>query len=322
MSQKVVTTFQAFIKDITEVFPEYKTRLTDYYKECFEEDGNVQKINEFLDNIKGNYSKIAERDETLFNDDPIFIPNISFKMMWNSGISSHTKDSIWKYLQCFCIMQISEDSSGKIEDVMKSIQMKEKVKDKKTVEQMKILKKLNESISQNNTDEMDESTMEDINNVLGDTKIGQIAKKISDEINIEEMVGGKDGGNIEDLFNGDNMSKIFSAISSNIGSMEDSGDLLSEATNICGVMKDNPLFGNMMNMGMEGNGGEDVMGKMMQGMMGGLMGNMGNMGNMQPQQQQAKQPKQNNNTHDPNIQRARLQQKLKNRQSMNNPDVD
>ena len=322
MSQKVVTTFQAFIKDITEVFPEYKTRLTDYYKECFEGDGNVEKINEFLDNIKGNYSKIAERDETLFNDDPIFIPNISFKMMWNSGISSHTKDSIWKYLQCFCIMQISEDSSGKIEDVMKSIQMKEKVKDKKTVEQMKILKKLNESISQNNTDSMDESTMEDINNVLGDTKIGQIAKKISDEINIEEMVGGKDGGNIEDLFNGDNMSKIFSAISSNIGSMEDSGDLLSEATNICGVMKDNPLFGNMMNMGMEGNGGEDVMGKMMQGMMGGLMGNMQNMANMQPQQQQAKQPKQNNNTHDPNIQRARLQQKLKNRQSMNNPDVD
>ena len=117
--------------------------------------------------------------------------------MWNSEISAHTKDSIWKYLQCFCIMQISEDSSGKIEDVMKSIQMKEKVKDKKTVEQMKLLKKLNESISQDNANDINESTMEDINNVLGETKIGQIAKKISDEINIEEMVGGEDGGNIE-----------------------------------------------------------------------------------------------------------------------------
>ena len=323
MSQKLVTTFQAFIKDIVDVFPEYKTRLTDHYKECFEKDGAVQKINEFLDNIKGHYSKIAERDETLFNDDPIFIPNISFKMMWNSGISDNTKDSIWKYLQCFCIMHISEDSSGKIEDVMKSIQMKEKVKDKQTVEQMKILKKLNESISKNNTQEMDESTMEDINNVLGDTKIGQIAKKISDEINIEDMMGGKDGGNIEDLFKGDNMAKIFSAISSNIGSMEQSGDLLSEATNICGVMKDNPLFSNMMNMGMEGNGGDDVMGKMMQGMMGGLMGNMSQpQPQPQPQPQKQKQINQPNHTHDPNVQRERLQQKLKNRQNMNNPDVD
>ena len=321
MSQKLVTTFEAFIKDIGGVFPEYKQRLTDYYQECFQENKDIKKINEFLDNIKDNYSKIAERDETLFNDDPILIPNISFKMMWNSDISTHTKNSIWKYLQCFCIMHISEDSSGKIEDVMKSIQMKEKVKDKKTVEQMKLLKKLNESISQDNTKGMNESTMEDINNVLGETKIGQIAKKISDEINIEEMVGGEDGGNIENLFNGDNMSKIFSAISTNIGSMSDSDDLLSEATNICGVMKDNPLFSNMMNMGMEGGGGgEDVMGKMMQNMMGGLMGNM------QQQAQQQQQPQQHlpqgNNTHDPNIQRTRLQQKLKNRQNLDEPDVD
>ena len=324
MSQKLVTTFESFIKDIGEVFPEYKERLIEYYQECFQENKDIKKIHEFLDNIKNNYSKIAERDETLFHDDPILIPNISFKMMWNSEISLNTKDSIWKYLQCFCIMQISEDSSEKIEDVMKSIQMKEKVKDKKTVEQMKILKKLNESISQDNTNTLNESTMEDINNVLGETKIGQIAKKISDEINIEEMVGGEGGGNIENLFNGDNMSKIFSAISTNIGTMGDSEDLLSEATNICGVMKDNPLFGNMMNMGMgmEGGSGEDVMGKMMQNMMGGLMGNMPQQPPQQPQQPQQPQLPQGNNAHDPNIQRARLQQKLKNRQNMNQPDVD
>ena len=72
-----------------------------------------------------------------------------------------------------------------------------------------------------------------------------------------------------------------------------------------------------MGMGMEGGSGEDVMGKMMQNMMGGLMGNMP----QQPQQQQPQLP-QGNNTHDPNIQRARLQQKLKNRQTMNQPDVD
>ena len=79
-------------------------------------------------------------------------------------------------------MQITQESSEKMEDVMKSIQMKEKVKDKKTVEQMKILKKLNESIQSTDGD-IDTSTVNDINNVLGDTKIGQIAKKISEDIN-------------------------------------------------------------------------------------------------------------------------------------------
>ena len=79
-------------------------------------------------------------------------------------------------------MQITQESSEKMEDVMKSIQMKEKVKDKKTVEQMKILKKLNESFQSTDGD-IDTSTVNDINNVLGDTKIGKIAKKISEDIN-------------------------------------------------------------------------------------------------------------------------------------------
>ena len=88
------------------------------------------------------------------------------------------------------------------------------------------------------------------------------------------MLGGSENPSMENLFNGDNMSKIFSAISSSVGEMGDSTDLLSEATNICGVMKDNPLFGNLLNMG-EGGEGNDMMAQMMQGMMGGMMGGGG-----------------------------------------------
>ena len=55
MSHKLVTTFESFIKDIGEVFPEYKQRLTDYYQECFQENKDIKKINEFLDNIKSNH---------------------------------------------------------------------------------------------------------------------------------------------------------------------------------------------------------------------------------------------------------------------------
>ena len=306
MTDKLAETFTSFIKDITDVFPEYKDRLYNYYGDC----KDIEKINEFLENIKSNYSQISERDETLFESDPILLQNVSFKTIWKSDISSTTKDSIWKYLQCFCIMQITQESSEKMEDVMKSIQMKEKVKDKKTVEQMKILKKLNESIQSTDGD-IDTSTVNDINNVLGDTKIGQIAKKISEDINIEDMIGGSENPSMENLFNGDNMSKIFSAISSSVGEMGDSTDLLSEATNICGVMKDNPLFGNLLNMG-EGGEGNDMMAQMMQGMMGGMMGDGGT--------PHPRRPIPKDTSHSGDATRERLRRKLQDKQS--NPNVD
>jgi len=311
MAEKLVETFKSFIKDITDVFPEYKSRLYDYYGDC----KDTTKVTEFLGNIKRNYSKISEKDESLFESDPILLQNVSFKTIWNSDISVATKDSIWKYLQCFCIMQITQESSEKMEDVMKSIQMNEKVKDKKTVEQMKILKKLNESI-QSKEGDMDTSTMNDINNVLGDTKIGQIAKKISEDINIEEMMGGSENPSMENLFDGDNMSKIFSAISSSVGEMGDTTDLLAEATNICGVMKDNPLFSNMLNMGEEGGGENDMMAQMMQGMMGGLMGGGG-------APQPSPQPRQSlprDTSHSGDATRERLRRKLQDKQSI--PNVD
>ena len=81
------------------------------------------------------------------------------------------------------------------------------------------------------------------------TGIGQIAKDITSELNIEEMI--KNGGGIEDIFKGENMGNIIQSISQKIGSEDlQSGNLVNEATNICSSMKGNPLFSSLMsNMG-------------------------------------------------------------------------
>ena len=86
------------------------------------------------------------------------------------------------------------------------------------------------------------------------TGIGQIAKDITSELNIEEMI--ENGGGIEDIFKGENMGNIIQSISQKIGSEDlQSGNLVSEATDICSSMQGNPLFTSLMgNIGDLGSG--------------------------------------------------------------------
>ena len=174
------------------------------------------------------------------------LQNVSFKLIWNSDISDDTKSKIWKYLQTFCIISINEKSNNKIGDVIKSIESNEKVKDKETLKNMKKLKKLNKSIENDSAldkligekvkkEEEEVEISEDSSNemkkmeeMFKNTGIGKIAKDITDELNIEQML--ENGGGIEDIFKGDNMGNIIQSISSKISSEDlQSGDLVSEA---------------------------------------------------------------------------------------------
>ena len=49
--------------------------------------------------------------------------------------------------------------------------------------------------------------LEGFDNILNNTSIGKIAKEITEELNIEGMAG--DGEDMQQLFNPENMMKIF-----------------------------------------------------------------------------------------------------------------
>ena len=267
--------FKSMITDIIKVFPEYTKRLLHYYKNTLQNDGNDidERLKEFLENVNDISDSIVDDDFSVFELDPILLQNVSFKLIWNSEISEDTKSKIWKYLQTFCILSINETSNDKINDVIKSIESKEKVKDKETLKDIKKLKKLNKSLEndgaldkllderikneKNETkDEVNPSQlqgMEQMEAMFQNTGIGQIAKDITSELNIEEMI--ENGGGIEDIFKGENMGNIIQSISQKIGSEDlQSGNLVNEATDICSSMQGNPLFTSLMgNMGDLGN---------------------------------------------------------------------
>ena len=247
---KIETLYNGFVKDICKVFPEYKERLENT------EDLNGR-LTTFLKNLRYNISSISERDSKIFQNDPILLENISFKMMWNSNISSNTKKTIWKYLQTFCVLMINLDNGDKIQTVIEKIEAKEKLskEEKKTVSEMKLLKKLNASIEENSIEgetnaglEMD--GMEEMGKMFESTGIGKIAKEITQDLNIEEMMK-EGGGGIESIMNPNMMSKLFQSITTKMGSLEgemNTEQLVSEASNICETMQGNPMFESIMGM--------------------------------------------------------------------------
>ena len=113
---------KSFITDIVKVFPEYSKRLQKKYIDVLD-GGNVEQknkiFNEFFQNICDISTGLTENDFTLFEDDPIILENVSFKLIWGSDITKDTKNSIWRYLQTFCIYDINRKQGKEdIDDVL------------------------------------------------------------------------------------------------------------------------------------------------------------------------------------------------------------
>jgi len=323
MSENIYKLFTSFVDDIIKVFPEYEKRLKTYYKDILENEVQDENpiMSEFLENIELISDKIVDQDITLFQEDPIILQNVSFKLIWNSDISPQTKNNLWNYLRTFCMLKINLDSNDKISEVLKSIESKEKVKDKETLKNMKKLKKLNQEfdIKQiekvvNENPESLSSGMDSIDKMFKDTDIGKIAKEITDDLDIEGIM--QNGGGIEDIFNGGNMMNIIQSISSKMSEKEgdlDTDNLMKEATNICGSMQGNPIFSSLLNM------------------QGGLMGSVMNPGN-NTNENNSNNTNENNSevrninvsdkTHNPNVTRQRLQKKLKEKQNVTVEKLD
>ena len=313
MSENSCKLFQSFIKDIIDVFPEHEKRLTKYYQSTLDsEDINDPKLQDFLENVNEISSELSNKEISVFDKDPIILQNVSFKLIWNSeGISDQSKNSIWKYLQTFCAIKIQSDSEqDKIDDVIKKIESKEKIRDKETLENMKKLQKLNEkfdikeieSVIKDNPGTIDDG-MNEMDKMFENTSIGKIAKEITEDLDLENILN--NGGGIQDLFSGGNMANIMQTISSKMANNKEtvgSDNLMKEATNICNSMQGNPLFSSLL--GMQGG----VMESMMQGMGDTEM-------HSQPGQEQVRNIEIKDKSHDSNKTKARLQKKLKEKQT-------
>lgn len=303
INTQCLSVFKSFIADIKKVFPEYEKSIQDTYgslielESCKIEDQELLK--EFLERVHKLNKKITNKDESLFTEDSLILTDISSKEMWEQNISYKTKETIWKYLQTFCLLSLNHQSNKDLQDALSDLNQEKKVdiKDKKVASDVKKIKKMAENIQEpiaediNNTPASDENPFSAMEQMMESSEIGKIAKEVSESLDIESMLGGDEIQDpmmlMQKLMTGDAMGKIMGTIHNVVNDKVENGQLnqdtmRNEAQGMYQNMGNNPLFQAMNQMG--------------QGM------------NQQPNSTQANNPHQSNKT------RTRLQKKLKEKQ--------
>ena len=255
--------FTRFARDITKTYPETKACLYrnygDYLDDEKEKDINDTKIQTFIDIIHEHHTLITNRDESFFDLDIEVLEEISFTNLWKKNISDKTKKIFWKYLQSFALISINIKSTDALSIALEKINddefSKDIIKDKQVAQDLSEIKKLADGLKED-ISETEERGLEEMIGGLMDTGIGEIAKEVAENVDMEKIFGKMDENAnpmdiISNMMNPDKMNEIFSNIGKVVEKKKLSGEfsedtLKNEAEGIYGQMGSNPLFSNLM----------------------------------------------------------------------------
>ena len=260
------STLKLFINDIIKIYPEYHDSLNEYYKELLEKDScNDDKyIKRFIRKFSEIKEDIANKNDGLFKESVCLLKNVDFKEIWINTISTQNiKNTIWNYLQTlFVIGETIMSDTNKIKSMVDNLQKK---RNNECTDSS-----CNETENEENKDLMgmlqnlsNDTSSQPINNdLLSNGLIGNLAKELASEINMDDLNLNldSDNGNVGDIFSklmsGDNPMKFMNLIQ-NVGQkiqskLSDGGidqsKLLDEAQGMMGMLgNNNPLFDNLLN---------------------------------------------------------------------------
>lgn len=263
--------FKMFTQSIIDIFPEYKSVLTDYYEDLLNNEvcNNDKYVKRFMVKMKDHKSKISNKDETLFSESINILKNVDFKVIWeNSELSDTNKEKIWEYLQTMYVLgETIISDCNKIQNLVKNFQKvrngEEKPDEDMTDEDKELFQMLKNLSENKNTEPLPESFFKD-------GMIGKLAEELTSEINVEDLDLNMDNTNsVDDVFknlvSGDNPMKfmnLLQTVGKNIEEKISSGQLnqsklVEEAQSMMGSLNNsNPLFNNLFKQFGSDNGEE------------------------------------------------------------------
>ena len=241
-----------FTSDISNTFPEYSALINKWWKPNMDIDNNhdIQMkqtsivFRHCLKIYPERFFDILYKNTEIFNEDSEinteFLPGISFKYLWQTDISEHTRETIWKYLQLILFTIINsvenQDSLGNAAKLFEAInedELKQKIEE--TLENMQTLfnNTSSESLFNFNTDEdnnndskddfnnesntdndtndntdantnipnlPDAQSIHDHLNSMMNGKLGKLAMELAEETAQELNMDMEDSGNVKDVF--------------------------------------------------------------------------------------------------------------------------
>ena len=267
-------TLESFIKDLLEVFPDFKDEINKL-------DIKKYKSANYYNFAHKNNNDISLKNEIIFSKELGFMEPIPFYKLWTQDISSKSRDNLWKYIQNLYLYSYCDVKGENVLDILllsKKADINWSELDEEKTKIVAMFYKIKEG-DINLDDEtkknegIDAQFLPKIGNVdLFDTKIGALAKEISEDINMddidpEKLLSGLQGGKMD--IEGSGLMGLISSIGDKVkNKMEnndmDSDNLVNEANNIMGEFNkmggDNPL--NMLNNLFKGSGGMPDLSKM------------------------------------------------------------
>ena len=252
--------FKCFVLDIKTSYSEYGDIIDSYYSTLLESDicNDDKYVKRFMVKMNEHESKISNKDITLFSESINIIKNIDFKVIFDSKeMSKDNLEKMWDYLQTLYVLGktiISDtDKVKKLVENFKRFKNNEEVHEEVTEEDKMLLDMLN-----NLSEKGKNSTID--SNILENGLIGNLAKELSEEIDIENMgLNIDENSNVDDVFSnlisGDNPLKFMNLVQTvgqkiqeKVSSSDlDQNKLMEEATKMMSSLQGgNPLFDNIL----------------------------------------------------------------------------
>ena len=260
LNNRLLSTFKDLLNDIELLDNDIGSKSKKCYNNILElkqldSIDNYENLSKFLCTLDRHSKKISDRDDKIINS--INLIDIDIKELWEK-IEDSDKNKIWKYLQTLCLIKLNIESNEELKTILsgKNDIDKSNKENLKTLKKIKLLKsgleKTTEEIDkkEEEEEEEEEENTENINNnlnhILNNTGIGNLAKEIAEDFNF-------DGENSDDLMNPANLMNLFAKINTTVQDKIKSGNLdlgkvTSELPSLYSNMQQDPLFNHMSNM--------------------------------------------------------------------------
>ena len=250
LNNRLLTTFKDFLNDINKINNDIGKESLEYYQEILdlEELPNIKendKLLSFLNTIDKHSKKISERDEKVINH--INLIKINIKNLW-IDLDDINKNNIWKYLQTISLIKLNIESNNELKNILsgnEDIENSNK-ENLKALKKMKLLKnglnKTNKDIEEHKEETEDTEDMDNnLDNILNNTGIGNLAKEIADSFDLDDESNIMDPANLMSLF-----TKINNTVQDKIKSGDlDLNKVTNELPSIYSNIQNNELFNNI-----------------------------------------------------------------------------
>ncbi len=247
---------KTFIGELISIFPEFTESLTKNYSKVLDSENlsSDEFVKEYMLVMTPHHTDISKKNDKLFlgENELNFFRDIDFRDLWTKDLSDSTRENLWKYLQTLFVLGkrvVTNKDELDVTQMLNDFNVTDKADLKNN--QTEMMNMIN-----NMSKITDETKNSDVENLFNNGIISDIAKELTNELdldnmnmgnpqNMNEAFGNIMGGGGGDFFN--LISKVGEKIQKKVENGQiNQNDLIKEAQKMMGGLQNPQQMANVM----------------------------------------------------------------------------